>query len=124
MHIRNKFTEYKREVQRTYELDSEKKLLDISTKSMDELVHEGYVIRKIDSFLYYNSFDEAEINVFFNDECREINTSYLGAAETGFESETVYDLICSVKYDSVRCKLWYEMVDFLMRLKEESINKN
>jgi len=124
MHIRSKFTEYKREVQRTYDLDSEKKLLDISGKSMDELVYEGYVIRKIDSFLYYNSFDEAEINVFFNDECREINTSYLGAAETGFESETVYDLICRVKYDSVRCKLWYEMVDFLMRLKEESINKN
>lgn len=124
MKIRNKFYEYKKEIQRTYELDSEKKLLDISSRNMDELVNGGYVFRKIESFLFYNSFDEADINAFFNDECREIDTSLLGAVETGFESETVYELICRMKFDTVKCKLWYELVDFLMRLKEESINKN
>jgi len=123
MLIRQKFIEYKKELKDTFENDLND-LLDISQKCVNELAESGYIYRKVESFMFMNEFPENEINKFFAEECTGIDVGTLGPVEPEEVDVKIYEFIAKAKTETVKCKLWYELIDFLCRLKGENINKN
>lgn len=123
MSVRIKFNEFKKEIRQAYEAD-ESGLLEMSQFSVDDLVRIGYFHRRIESFIFLNEFSNRDITVFFNEECSGIDGQTLGTIDLGLPEESIADFINRLKLHTVRCKLWYELIDFMARLKEESIQRN
>lgn len=123
MSVRYKFNEFKKEIKQAYYTDKDQ-LLEMSQMSVDELVQAGYFHRRIESFAFYNEFDKKDITSFFNEECTGIDGQTLGAIEVGPPTETIAEFIERLRYHTVKCRLWFELVEFMSRLKEESINRN
>ncbi len=123
MSVRLKFNEFKKELKEAYDRDS-KNLLDMSGSSVDELVGRGYIHRKIDSFMFVKEFTEIETGKFFAEECMDLDCVTVGPVSECGPDEKICELISRIKLHSVKCKLWFELIDFLSRLKEESIDRN
>ncbi len=123
MTIRNKFNEFKKEIKQAYDTD-ENQLLEMSQMSVEELVQSGYFHRRIESFAFLNDFNKKEITSFFNEECTGIDGQTLGAIELGPPNETIAEFIDRLRCHTMKCKLWFELVEFMSRLKEESIERN
>jgi len=123
MSVRTRFNEFKNEIAEAYGKD-EYGLLEMSHKTVDDLVRTGYVFRKLESFLYRCKFTPKEISDYFIEECTEIDEDMTGPFhEKGF-SRNVYNYVNEVRYETVACKLWHELIDFYLRLKSECINTN
>lgn len=123
MTVRDKFNEFKKEIKHAYDTD-ENQLLEMSHLSVDELVQSGYFHRRIESFAFYNEFDRKDITSFFNEECTGIDGQTLGAIELGPPTESIAEFIDRLRFHTMKCKLWFELVEFMSRLKEENIERN
>lgn len=123
MSVKDKFNEYKKELKDAFDKD-EFGMLQMSSKTVDELAKSGYFHRKIESFMYCSEFTEKEITNYFNDECRWIDEDTLGPVHMKNFSKNIFHYVSDVKHETVQCKLWYELIEYYVRLKAESINKN
>lgn len=123
-HIRQKFNDYKQELRLIYNNDLQHKRLDISSQSMKELLSKGYFIRKIDSFLFFNEFNQKDLNEFFAEECKCICLADLIFEHDCETSMPTEEYIRLIKYETIRIKLIDELTDMTFLLKEENINKN
>lgn len=123
MSIKQKFTEFKREIREVFENEKYDKL-DIVQKCTYELINSGYLGKKIESFMHINEFSGKEINEYFYEFCRDVRTVYLGEIPEEVLNCPVYDLINQLKDNAVRFMLWNELVHFVATLKEENINSN
>lgn len=121
--IRDRFEEFKQDTIEAYNKD-QIGMLNMSRLSVQELIDLGYMHRKIESFLYAGEFENSEINRFFYDECKGIDGQVLGPIDLGPPEEKVFEFIDRLRFHTVKCKLWFEFVDFMSRMKEESIQRN
>lgn len=123
MSVRKIFNDYKKDLRDAYEKDKFG-MLDMSSKTADELVRSGYFHRKIESFMFCSEFTEKEITEYFNEECRLIDEDILGPVHLKNFSRNMYHYVNEIKFESVSCKLWHELIDFYIRLRKESICNN
>jgi hypothetical protein len=121
--VREKFNEFKNEIKEAFESD-EFGMLEMSHKTVNDLIRAGYVHRKLESFMYNCEFTQKEISDFFNEECADIDENMTGPLQEKGFSKNVYNYVSEVKYEAVSCKLWHELIDFYLRLKSECINTN
>ena len=121
--VREKFNEFKNEILEAYESD-EFGMLEMSHKTVNDLVMSGYVYRKLESFMYRNEFTQKEISDYFNEECTDIDENMTGPLQEKGFSKNMYNFVNEVRYETVSCKLWHELIDFYLRLKSECINTN
>lgn len=123
MPVKQKFSEFKKEIKEVFENQNYDKL-DIIEKSIDELIQSGYINRKIMSFMFLNEFSYKEINDFFFDHCSDVRPVNLGEIPFYEFQNSALEFIYNLKYNSVCYVLCIEMANFVSALKEESINRN
>jgi hypothetical protein len=123
MLIRQKFNELKKEIREIYDKD-ENNILNLSRNSVSELAQGGYILRKVETFMFLNDFPESEVNKFFADECTGIDVLTLGPVEPEDADMKIFEFISMIKTETVKCRLWFDLVGFLCMIKEENINKN
>ncbi len=121
--VRDKFEMFKSDIAEVFRNDTNS-LLTMSQLSLSELVNMGYMHRKIDSFIHISEFSENDIRRFFYEECSDIDGQTLGPMELGPPDESVRVFVSRLKLHAVRCKLWFELVDFFTRLKNETFETN